>query len=116
MSTFNFTNFQLLTCRGPLAHLVERLICSDYDFKMFFLYILQSGLNGRFYTGSCKDVYKRLLLHNDGRVKSTKSYLPWKIVYTESFVKFTQARARELKIKSWKKRSQIEKLILHFKI
>ena len=49
-------------------------------------------------------------------VKSTKRYAPWDIVYIESFATLREARTRELKIKSWKKRAQLENLIKHFKI
>ena len=49
-------------------------------------------------------------------VKSTKRYAPWDIAYIESFTTLKEARARELQLKSWKKRSALEKLIEHSKI
>lgn len=81
---------------------------------MFYAYILQSDKNGRYYVGSCEDVGKRLERHNKGFVQSTKGYLPWKVIYTETYQTLSEARKREYQIKSWKKRSAIESLIKHF--
>ncbi|MFH1656969.1 MAG: GIY-YIG nuclease family protein [bacterium] len=80
---------------------------------MFYLYILKSQLNLSFYIGSCHDIKKRIKLHNQGLVKSTKRYIPWNIIYIESYNDLKSAKKRELQIKSWKKRSAIERLIKH---
>ncbi|MEK7637244.1 MAG: GIY-YIG nuclease family protein [Patescibacteria group bacterium] len=81
---------------------------------MFFLYILQSKTDGSYYIGSCENITTRLLLHNQGKVRSTKRGSPWMLVYQESFTTRSEAYAREQQIKSWKKRAAIEKLIKHF--
>jgi len=81
---------------------------------MFYVYILQSSKNGAYYIGSCKDIVERLRLHNEGLVHSTKRFLPWHCVHKERYLSLSDARKRELKIKSWKKRAAIEKLIKHF--
>jgi len=78
---------------------------------MFHTYILKSEKNGSYYIGSCRDINKRISLHNRGFVKSTKRYIPWKLVYDEEYKTLLEAKKRELQIKSWKKRSMIEKLI-----
>ena len=78
---------------------------------MFYVYILQLNQNGSYYVGSCKDVDKRLGAHNLGLIKSTKRYIPWDIVHTEEYPDLKATRQRELQIKSWKKRSAIERLI-----
>jgi len=82
---------------------------------MFYCYILKSSLVTAYYIGSCKDIEKRIKLHNSKLVPSTKRYAPWILVYNESFDTLSQARKHEAKIKSWKSRSAIEKLIKHFK-
>ncbi|MFH1867284.1 MAG: GIY-YIG nuclease family protein [Patescibacteria group bacterium] len=46
----------------------------------YFVYILVSLLNGDIYIGSTADVLVRLRLHNQGKVKSTKGYRPWKLL------------------------------------
>lgn len=78
---------------------------------MFYTYILKSERNGSYYVGSSMDVTKRIQLHNKGLVRSTKRYTPWKVIYTEEYKTLSEARKRELQIKSWKKRSAIERLI-----
>jgi len=83
---------------------------------MFFIYILKSNINDSYYVGSCKDLDERFNLHNSGKVKSTKRYAPWQLAYKENYLKLSDAINREMQIKSWKKRSAIEKLIKHFKI
>jgi len=70
-------------------------------------------MNGSFYVGSCEDINKRFVLHNKGLVKSTKRYM---IVHKEEYCDLKSARRREAQIKSWKKRSAIEKIIENFKI
>lgn len=78
---------------------------------MYTFYILESLKNGRYYIGSTENIQERLAKHNRGEVKSTKSYCPWKLVYSEPFPTRGEAHSRELQVKSWKKRLAIEKLI-----
>ena len=78
---------------------------------MYYTYILKSLKNNSYYIGSCHDLEKRFKKHQNGYVKSTKRYVPWQIVYKEFFKTLKEARQKERKIKSWKKRKVIEKLI-----
>jgi len=78
---------------------------------MFYLYILKSQNFGTYYIGSTHDTEKRLKMHNSGFVKSTKNKRPWLLIYKEEFVALSEARKRELQLKSWKKRRAIESLI-----
>ncbi len=52
---------------------------------MFFTYILQSDLNKHYYIGHTSNLEIRLQRHNAGWSKSTKSGIPWKIVYSQEF-------------------------------
>ena len=81
---------------------------------MFYFYILQSLISCRYYVGSTEDLKNRLLLHNKGMVRSTKSDKPWRLVYSESFSTLKEARKRELQVKKWKSRLAIERLIKTF--
>ncbi|MGE0568215.1 MAG: GIY-YIG nuclease family protein, partial [Bacteroidia bacterium] len=54
----------------------------------------------RFYVGHSTDIDKRLAYHNSGKVKSTKAFAPWKVVYSEIFTNATDARSREKYFKS----------------
>ena len=66
---------------------------------------------GRFYIGSCENTEIRLQQHNMKRTPSTKSSVPWEIVYTEEFSTRSDAVKREYEIKRKKSRKYIEYLI-----
>ena len=69
---------------------------------MYYVYILCSFKNNRHYIGHTIDLLERINRHNTGQVKSTKPYIPWKIVYTEECKTKQEAYAREMQIKSYK--------------
>jgi len=73
----------------------------------FYAYILQSDKTGRFYIGSTQDLQSRLMRHNRGFVRSTKSGTPWKLVFSECFDSRELAVRRELEIKKQKSRKYI---------
>ncbi len=66
---------------------------------MYYLYILKSTMNNRYYVGVSNNPHRRLTLHNAGEVRSTKAYRPYTIVHTERFNNLLSARTQELKIK-----------------
>jgi len=75
------------------------------------VYILKSELKPRFYIGHTNNLENRLNCHNTGKVRSTKSYKPWKIIYTEEFENKKEAYKREMQIKSYKKGEAFKKLL-----
>ena len=81
---------------------------------MYYLYILESLNTARKYIGISEEIEKRLKQHNQNRVRSTKAYSPWKIVYTERYNSKRESRQRELELKnnSWK-RNQLFESIFH---
>jgi putative endonuclease len=78
---------------------------------VYYIYILESEKNGRFYVGYSEDPNRRLSNHNTGKVKSTRPYRPWKKVYEEAFESESEARNRESYLKSMKSRAFILRLI-----
>jgi putative endonuclease len=78
---------------------------------MFHVYILLSKTTNKFYIGSTGNLDDRLTRHNNGRSKSTKTGMPWTIVYTEVFQTRSEAMIRETEIKSWKSHTRISQLI-----
>ena len=66
----------------------------------FYVYILKSLSDNRFYTGSTEDVAGRLKKHNQGKVRSTKSRRPFELIYQEVYETRTEARKRENYLKS----------------
>ena len=77
----------------------------------YFIYILQSLKDGRYYIGSTQDISSRLERHNEGRSKATKTRGPWQVVYTEEFETRAEAVRRESEIKSKKSRTYIDNLV-----
>ncbi len=61
----------------------------------YFVYIIRSLKDGRFYKGQTQNIEKRVLEHNSGKTKSTKGYVPWELVYFESFKTREEALLRE---------------------
>ena len=67
---------------------------------MFYVYILINNTNikCRYYIGHTKDIEKRVEEHNSKRVRSTKAFVPWKVVYTETYNTKSEAFKREQQI------------------
>ncbi len=77
---------------------------------MYYVYILKNN-QGIFYKGYSTDLKARVKQHNNGEVKSTKSGIPWKLVYYEAFVSKTDARREEIFLKTGKGRERIKYLL-----
>ena len=77
----------------------------------YFVYILESQSNGRYYVGSTANIEARLQRHNQGRSKYTKTGIPWNVVYIEQFGTRSEAVRRERQIKRRKSRDYIEGLV-----
>jgi putative endonuclease len=67
---------------------------------MWYVYVLESQRDGNHYTGMSTDVKRRLKQHNSGKVRSTKSRRPFKIIYKEPVGTRKEARKREKYLKS----------------
>ncbi|MFN8294791.1 MAG: GIY-YIG nuclease family protein [Chitinophagales bacterium] len=77
---------------------------------MFYVYILYSDKYDSFYIGYSSDLEKRINQHNNGETKSTKSKIPWRIVYTEEYDNKLEAIRRERFLKAQKNKSFYKKL------
>lgn len=82
----------------------DKTVCMSY-----FTYVLRSGKNGDFYVGSTEDVGKRINLHNEGRVKSTKGYRPWELVECHKFNSRSEAIKHELFLKTGQQKEGLRK-------
>ena len=76
-----------------------------------FVYILQSNKNNSYYIGSTIDLANRFREHCDGLVKATKNLRPLKQVFYKKYSTITEARKIEFKLKKFKSRIIIEKII-----
>ena len=77
----------------------------------YSLYILQSQINQKFYIGSSEDPKRRLHYHHSIEKGYTAQYRPWNLVFVKEFLSKSLAQKAERKIKSWKSRLMIERLI-----
>ncbi|NOX67374.1 MAG: GIY-YIG nuclease family protein [Chlorobi bacterium] len=78
---------------------------------MHFLYILKSKSVDKFYVGISQNPERRLGYHNSFEKGFTSRYRPWEIIFTQKFISKEEALAAERKVKSWKSKKMINKLI-----
>ncbi len=81
---------------------------------MYYVYILQSKKDNDLYTGCTNDLKKRFLLHNSGKIFSTKDRKPFKIIYYEAFLNQRDAFAREQWLKTGWGRNHINKILSNY--
>jgi putative endonuclease len=77
----------------------------------YYVYILQSQKDNKYYIGETADVAARLLFHNSGKQRSTKNRIPFVIILVEEFETRVDALKREKQIKSWKAGNAFKTLI-----
>ena len=65
----------------------------------FYVYIIQSEVDGTFYKGSTENPKNRIQQHNEGLSKYTSTKLPWKLVYVEELLSKKEMLIRERKLK-----------------
>ncbi|HVZ58457.1 MAG TPA: GIY-YIG nuclease family protein [Patescibacteria group bacterium] len=78
---------------------------------MWYVYVLQSLVNGRHFTGSTNDIERRLSEHNSGKTKYTSQTRPFKLIYKETYSTRLEARQRELFLKTGKGRELLKVLM-----
>ena len=71
---------------------------------MFHVYVLRSLKDGHLYIGSTSNLRERLKSHRKGKVRSTKGRRPLELVYYEAYETKTEARKREIFLKTGKGR------------
>ncbi|MFA6428628.1 MAG: GIY-YIG nuclease family protein [Candidatus Buchananbacteria bacterium] len=82
------------------------------DNNMYYVYILKSKKINKLYKGSTADLKQRLIDHNRGKVKSTKAFSPWVLIYYETFISKKDALVEELFLKSGKGKERIKFLLV----
>jgi putative endonuclease len=70
---------------------------------MYYVYILQSGTDGKLYTGFTKDLKLRFDRHNKGFVESTRNRILFRLVYYEACLNQDDATRREKYLKTYHK-------------
>ena len=67
---------------------------------MFYAYVLKSINHDFYYKGHCENLEERLAQHNSGMTESIRSYIPFKLIYSEQFFTRKEAIKREKYFKS----------------
>lgn len=78
---------------------------------MYFVYILESEVDGSYYIGFTENINTRLNEHNFGRTEYTRLKRPWKLIYNEEFKTSSEALRREKYLKNLKSRVALRKII-----
>lgn len=76
---------------------------------MYYTYVLQSKVDGKFYTGFTKNLKLRFEQHNEQLVESTKSRVPLKLIYYEACLDRSDATKREKYLKTYHGKMFIKK-------
>ena len=79
--------------------------------SMHYVYVLKSAVNARLYVGRSDNLRKRFTQHNSGRVKSTKGYMPWTLVYYEAYQAKLDVTKREKQLKMHAAKEGLKKQI-----
>ncbi len=77
---------------------------------MFYVYVLRSLSNGKRYVGQTSNLDKRFKAHNSADSRYTKSGIPWKLIYSETYKTRSEAMKRELYLKTGKGREFLDNL------
>lgn len=75
------------------------------------IYILRFDKSGRYYIGSTDNLDRRLIQHHRGNTPSTKHLGDFQVVFSQEVPSLEIARKAEKKLKSWKRRDYIERII-----
>ena len=81
---------------------------------MYYVYLLLSEKDGKFYTGSTNNLKRRLLEHQSGNVKSTWNRRPLKLIYYEACLNEDDAKQREMYLKSGMGKKYLRNRLKHF--
>ncbi|MEA2065297.1 MAG: GIY-YIG nuclease family protein, partial [Patescibacteria group bacterium] len=81
---------------------------------MYFVYLLQSLKDKKYYIGQTDNMQERLKKHNDGEVESTRNRAPFRLVGNEEYKTRNEARWKEhsLKKSAWQRKKFFEKFIV----
>jgi putative endonuclease len=84
------------------------------EIVMYYVYVIQSEKDKKFYTGFTNNLRKRFLEHNNQKVTSTKSRGPFTLIYYEASLDEYDARSREKYLKSGMGKRYIKNRIKRF--
>jgi putative endonuclease len=85
---------------GRMVELVDLPAGRQARSVMFYCYVIKSIISNRYYKGLTCNLELRISQHNAGRVRSTRNYAPFKLVFVELAKDRISARQIEKFLKS----------------
>lgn len=82
--------------------------------KFFYVYVLYNKDKNFIYIGFSEDLKQRVKEHNQGKVTSTKHYLPLDLIHYEAYRNMKDAKRREQYLKSDKGRTTLMTMLSEF--
>lgn len=86
----------------------------DSDNMFYYVYVLQSKKNKKWYTGFTSDLRKRFYQHNNNMSTYTKGRGPFDLIYFEAYRNQDDARSREKQLKSGPGRAYLKQRTKRF--
>ncbi|OGG01951.1 hypothetical protein A2W14_01455 [Candidatus Gottesmanbacteria bacterium RBG_16_37_8] len=78
---------------------------------MYWVYVLRSIKDKKYYIGQTNNIDVRFIKHNNGKVKSTKSRLPLELIFSKEFNTRSEAIRTEKRLKGYKNSKYLKYLI-----
>jgi putative endonuclease len=75
---------------------------------MYYVYVLKSIKDNNIYIGYSTDLKRRFAEHNERKVKSTKSRVPFVLIYYEAYRSKKDATEREYFLKTHQQRDLLK--------
>lgn len=76
---------------------------------MYYVYLLRSKIkSNQLYVGYSTNLKNRISQHNTGKSASTKPYIPWELMFYESYKSKTDAKRREAYLKTTRGRKALK--------
>jgi len=82
--------------------------------KFYYVYVLHNISKNFIYIGYSENLKARLDSHNKGTNKSTKAYIPLELIHYESYRNMTDAKRRELYLKSNRGRTTLMTMLKEY--
>lgn len=79
--------------------------------RFFYVYVLESEEKDWIYVGFTKDLRMRVEEHDKGKVKSTRHYLPLKLIFCEAYLSQSDAKRREQYLKTTKGKQTLRSML-----
>lgn len=86
----------------------------DSDNMFYYVYVLQSKKNNKWYTGFTSDLRKRFNEHNNNMSTYTRGRGPFELIYYEAYRNREDAISREEQLKSGPGKAYLRQRIKRF--